>query len=153
MKRKRRRIKKSNKFDAGYLYDFLLFQTCIQFGGLFEDSPEKQWSSQIFLSELKKVSQDFSRDSSCLYQHSTISFSIFNPPQNKCLQFTLTSKTRNDIIIISIRERFCVHNLTGLKLRCFPVLCEDDELEVSSLLLRRSAPSNFYHLLCFCIYI
>ena len=69
------------------------------------------------------------------------------------MQFTLTSKTRSDIIIISIRERFCVHNFTGFKLRCFPVLCEDDELEVSSLFPERSVPSDFQHLFCFCMYI
>ena len=109
----------------------IIFQTCVQFGRTFNDSPDTQWSPQIYLSELKEACQNHPRDSFCLYQHSSISFSIFGPNQNKCFQFTLASKTRNGIIIVSIRERFCLHNFSGLKLKCFPVLCEDGELEVS----------------------
>ena len=109
----------------------IIFQTSVQFGRTFDGSPDIQWSPQIYLSELKEACQKHSRDSFCLYQYSSISFSIFSPKQKKCFQFTLASKTRNNIIIVSIRERFCLHNFSGLKLKCFPVLCEDGELQVN----------------------
>ena len=110
-------------------------QATIQFGKIFEGTTEPQWSSEIYLSELRQTAANFfqtDRDSVSLHPHSAVSFNVFYPARNQCLQFALTSKIRKDIIIITVKERFCVHNFAGIMMNCVPTLCEDESEYVSA---------------------
>ena len=92
------------------------------------------WSSPIHL--LEKLGERLMPESlqkmDELPLYTSSSFSIFNPDGNQCSQFAISSKIRNNMIIISFTDRFCIHNFTGLELNCFPCLCEGDNPKVIS---------------------
>ena len=119
-----------------YILSIFYFpQGVIQVGKRMPGYSDVQWSNELRLLEQFEARSRVTFETNQIEEvspHSSTSITIINPNRKSCLQFALSSKIRNGIIVVNIKERFCVHNATGVALKCFPTLYEREDIQVNT---------------------